>query len=37
LIGWVFWNELVTLLTMTGALLIISAGIIILREKKIAA
>ena len=35
LIGWVFWNELVTLLTMTGALLIISAGIIILREKKI--
>jgi drug/metabolite transporter (DMT)-like permease len=34
LIGWVFWNELVTLLTMTGALMIISAGIIILREKK---
>lgn len=34
LIGWVFWNELVTLLTITGALLIISAGIIILREKK---
>ncbi|MFK7815338.1 MAG: DMT family transporter [Gammaproteobacteria bacterium] len=34
LIGWVFWNELVTLLTVTGALLIISAGIIILREKQ---
>ncbi len=34
-IGWVFWNEIITLLTVTGALLIISAGIIILREKQI--
>jgi len=35
IIGWVFWGEIVTLLTITGALLIISAGIIILREKQI--
>ncbi len=34
LIGWVFWNELITLLTITGASLIIAAGIIILREKE---
>jgi drug/metabolite transporter (DMT)-like permease len=34
LIGWIFWDEIVTLLTLTGALLIITAGIIILREKK---
>ena len=35
IIGWVFWNEIITLLTITGALLIITAGIIILREKQI--
>ncbi len=35
IIGWVFWNEIITLLTVTGALLIIVAGIIILREKQI--
>ncbi len=34
IIGWVFWNEVITLLTLTGALLIITAGIIILREKQ---
>ena len=35
IIGWVFWGELVTLITVSGALLIILAGIIILREKKV--
>ncbi len=35
IIGWLFWGELVTLITITGALLIIVAGIIILREKQI--
>jgi len=33
IIGLVFWGEIITLLTVTGALLIIVAGIIILREK----
>ena len=35
IIGLVFWGEIITLLTVTGALLIIVAGIIILREKQI--
>lgn len=35
IIGWVFWGELVTLITISGALLIIVAGIIILREKNV--
>ena len=35
LIGWIFWNEIITLLTISGALLIIIAGIIILREKNV--
>ena len=35
IIGWVFWGELVTLITISGALLIIFAGIMILREKNI--
>ena len=35
IIGFVFWGEIITLLTVTGALLIIVAGIIILREKQI--
>ena len=34
LIGWMFWGEVITLLTTSGALLIIIAGIIILREKQ---
>ena len=34
IIGWLFWDEIITLLTLTGALLIITAGIIILREKQ---
>ncbi len=33
--GWIFWDEIVTLITISGALLIIVAGIIILREKQI--
>ena len=37
IIGWLFWDELVTLITISGALLIIVAGIIILREKKVRA
>jgi drug/metabolite transporter (DMT)-like permease len=36
-IGWIFWNEIVTLLTVTGAFLIIMAGILIIQEKKISA
>ena len=35
IIGWMFWGEIVTLVTITGALLIIVAGIMILREKQI--
>jgi len=35
IVGWIFWGETVTLITLTGALMIISAGIIILREKKV--
>ena len=35
IIGWLFWGELVTLITISGALLIIVAGVIILREKRI--
>lgn len=35
IIGWMFWGEIVTLITISGALLIIIAGIIILREKQI--
>ncbi len=34
IIGWLFWDEVLTLFTITGALLIIVAGIIILREKQ---
>jgi drug/metabolite transporter (DMT)-like permease len=34
-IGWVFWNEIITLLTVSGAFLIIMAGILIIQEKKI--
>lgn len=34
IIGWLFWGELVTLITISGALLIIVAGIMILREKQ---
>lgn len=34
-IGWIFWNEIVTLLTVSGAFLIIMAGILIIQEKKI--
>jgi drug/metabolite transporter (DMT)-like permease len=34
-IGWVFWDEIVTLLTVSGAFLIIMAGILIIQEKKI--
>ena len=35
LIGWWFWDEIITLLTISGALLIIFAGILIFREKQI--
>lgn len=35
LIGWIFWDEVITLLTISGALLIIFAGILIFREKQI--
>ena len=34
-IGWIFWNEIVTLLTVSGAFLIIMAGILIIQEKKV--
>lgn len=34
LIGWWFWDETMTLITLTGASLIIFAGILIIREKK---
>jgi drug/metabolite transporter (DMT)-like permease len=33
-IGWIFWNEIVTLLTVAGAFLIIMAGILIIQEKR---
>ncbi len=33
LIGWIFWDEKITLLTVSGAMLIIFAGILIFREK----
>jgi drug/metabolite transporter (DMT)-like permease len=35
IIGWMFWGEVATWLTVSGALLIIVAGIIIIREKQI--
>ena len=35
LIGWIFWDEKITLLTISGAMLIIFAGILIFREKQI--
>ncbi|NNC68843.1 MAG: DMT family transporter [Gammaproteobacteria bacterium] len=34
-IGWIFWSEIVTLLTVSGAFLIIMAGILIIQEKKV--
>jgi len=34
IIGWVFWNEIITLLTVSGAFLIILAGILIIQEKR---
>ena len=34
-IGWIFWDEIITLLTVTGAFLIIMAGILIIQEKKV--
>jgi len=33
-IGWIFWNEMITLLTVSGAFLIIIAGILIIQEKR---
>lgn len=35
LIGWFFWDEEIALLTISGAMLIIFAGILIFREKQI--
>lgn len=35
LIGWIFWDEKITLLTLSGAMLIIFAGILIFREQQI--
>ena len=34
-IGWIFWSEIVTLLTVSGAFLIIMTGILIIQEKKV--
>jgi len=34
IIGWVFWDEIITLLTVSGAFLIILAGILIIQEKR---
>ncbi|QMU60916.1 MAG: EamA family transporter [Gammaproteobacteria bacterium] len=34
IIGWVFWDEIITVLTVSGALLIILAGILIIQEKR---
>jgi len=34
LIGWIFWDEKITLLTLSGAMLIIFAGLLIFREKQ---
>ncbi len=35
IIGWIFWDEKITLLTISGAMLIIFAGILIFNEKQI--
>ncbi len=35
IIGWIFWEEKITLLTVSGAMLIIFAGVLIFHEKQL--